>query len=37
MRRKLLFVILAIIGAAILTLGIGRGMLEIIHGFASQI
>ncbi len=37
MRRKLVFVLLAIGGIALLVLGIGLGMLSIIHGFASQI
>lgn len=37
MRRKLVFVLLAIGGIVLLVLGIGLGMLSIIHGFASQI
>lgn len=37
MRRKLVFVLLTICGTALLVLGIGLGMLSIIHGFASQI
>jgi hypothetical protein len=37
MKRKLLFIILTVLGTGLLILGIKLGMLAVIHGFASQI
>lgn len=35
--RRLIIILLAVLGAAAVALGIKLGMLTIIHGFASQI
>jgi|GEM_PF-985182 hypothetical protein len=37
MKRKLIFILLTIVGAGLVVLGIKLGMLAVIHGFAAQI
>ncbi len=37
MKRRLILITFAVLGAAAIVLGIKLGMLTVIHGFASQI